>query len=105
MKPHHCRYCGALLRTWHERESHLDLREANGGECKVVTEKLAPAEDRRRPRTRLARVARPTCGCHGARSSTLCWVSRASAAPAFLRRTGVARGLVLRASRPTCGCH
>jgi len=48
MKPHHCRYCGSLLRTWYERESHLDARGANGGKCKPPTAPLAPEEAERR---------------------------------------------------------
>jgi hypothetical protein len=49
VKPHHCRYCGDLLRTWHEREDHIAWR-ATWGECHPVTPMLAPEK--------AARVAR-----------------------------------------------
>lgn len=50
MTPHHCRHCGTLLRTWHERESHLDARAANDGSFDFTMPRLSPEEvARRRP--------------------------------------------------------
>lgn len=49
MNPHHCRYCGTLLRTWHERESHIDERAALDGACTAPpTPTLPPEEVERR---------------------------------------------------------
>ncbi len=51
MNPHHCRHCGLLLRTWHERESHIDLRASNDGDCASrPTPTQAPEEAARRRR-------------------------------------------------------
>ena len=48
MKPHHCRYCGDLLRTWHERECHIDMRAVNDGVCHAPSSTLSPEEVERR---------------------------------------------------------
>jgi len=48
MTPHHCRYCGKILRTWHERDGHILDRAGHGGKCQPdPVARLTPEEVRR----------------------------------------------------------